>query len=616
MMPRQNKSNGRGTYHHTQQKGGMGQNPPATAAYNFVSLAQCIVTSPIEGDAEKAGKDEEEKNQMRQENYCRYVQQHGQLSGYLMLHLKTRTPLFVGSGVVKNQGDGREDIFFSPAGQLLIPGSTLRGLTKNLLKIVTCGAMRPGEDFTDKHLYFRTMADKYVRSHYQSQLVRQVGPKEVETKAEAGFLIHDSGAGRWAVCPATYDVEKDAPREIDKKSPSIEWHAGRGDVVCYTGKMFKKAHYTVHHVQSFAPKYRLPVPADVMESYVNDVTRNGVDLMDPKYAKKGEAAAEFTGERDIDHVVPCFFLQERGSVKSFGFGRFYRLPYQSKISAHVPKELKAEAVDFADALFGRKELWGSRLSFEDAKPCGTPERDACAYHQTLGSPKPTSFQLYLEQKDPRVLHHWDSPHTRIRGYKMYWNQKRDHNWKEIAHDSKDHKDNVNPNKIRPVKAGSEFEAKLRFEHLSEEELGALLAVFDLLEKGNRCVKIGMGKSIGLGSTQIHTELFLIDERRSYESLLQEDGTWEKAERQVEEKQSYIDAFQRVLAAKLDEKSRAEHEKAMQELAALLDNSLPMRPDWEQRTRTMSIDQGEDKFNKPFQHRFVLPEALVVAGRKK
>lgn len=612
MMARQYRSNGRGDHRTMHTGGGMGQNPPATAAYNFVSLAPCVVASPIEDYVCRAGKDDD-KDAIRQESYRRYVKEHGHLSGYLSLVLTAKSSLFVGSGIVQGKKDDKEDLFFSAAGQLLIPGSTLRGLIKNLLKLVTCGAMRPGEDFTDKHLYFRTMADKYVRSYYQSQLVRQVGPKEVETKAEAGFLIHECRTDRWAICPATYDVEEGAPWDIAKKSPSVDWSAGNGDVVCYTGKMFKKAHYTVHHVQSFATEHRLPIPADVMESYVNDVTRAGVDLRDPKYAKTGEAAEDFTREHDIDHVIPCFFLKAQGCVKSFGFGRYYRLPYQSKISAHVPKELKTEAVDFADALFGRKELWGSRLSFGDAKPCGTPERDDCAYHQTLGSPKPTSFQLYLEQKTPGVLRHWDSPEAKIRGYKMYWNQGKSYNWKENAQQgAEEHKENVNPNKICPVKAGSQFKAKLRFENLSEAELGALLAVFDLLEKGNRCVKIGMGKSIGLGSTQIRSTLFLIDERSSYENLFQQDGAWEKAEREEKERQPYLDAFQSIMDKQLDEKGRKAHEYAMKELATLLDDSLPQQNGWEEKTRTMTIDRAD----KPFQSRFVLPEALVVAGRKK
>ena len=87
------------------------------------------------------------------------------------------TPLFVG-------GDDA-GTFFSPTGEPLIPGSTLRGMVRNLFKIVTAGTMRRDEDFTDRHLYFRCIMAaggkqlKELNAYYENRMMS--GEKIQET---------------------------------------------------------------------------------------------------------------------------------------------------------------------------------------------------------------------------------------------------------------------------------------------------------------------------------------------------------------------------------------------------------------------------------------------------
>lgn len=121
----------------------------ATAPYNFVSLPQGVLTSPIEGDAMSDAE--------RVENYRAHVLAKGRLSGRIDLEIKTLTPVFIGTGV--DAGNAVEN-FFAPTGIPILPGSSLRGMIKNLFKIVTCSAMRAGEDYHDQVLYFRTLADR------------------------------------------------------------------------------------------------------------------------------------------------------------------------------------------------------------------------------------------------------------------------------------------------------------------------------------------------------------------------------------------------------------------------------------------------------------------------
>ena len=109
---------------------------PATGPYNFVPLPKKILSAKFDGA----------------ENFREHIAERGKLSGEIFLELETLTPLFIGNG-------GNAPKSFAPVGTPIIPGSSLRGMFKNILKIVTCGAFRgrtasqgKDDDFNDEHI--------------------------------------------------------------------------------------------------------------------------------------------------------------------------------------------------------------------------------------------------------------------------------------------------------------------------------------------------------------------------------------------------------------------------------------------------------------------------------
>ncbi len=551
----------------------------ATAPYNFVSLPLQVLPSPLDGGAET---DEE-----RQENYRRHVLGKGKYSGCICLSIKTVTDIFVGNG-------GSE--FFSPNGLPVIPGSSIRGMVKNIFKIVTCGAMRGNKedaDFNDKHLYFRSMADKKgtIRKAYTSRIKKD--------EVQAGFLVHSKDDNQYYMVQTHFEERNGSTSAVEAKSPSIYWGENGDGVTTYTGPMKRKHHYTVHRIPNWAD--RVLVESEVVEAYKTDETRKGVDIFDAAYCKKNEKASEFTGDKNIDFVAPCFYVEENARINHFGYGRFYRIPYKNSIGKAVPKELQTEMVDYADALFGCKELWGSRLSFENAHCIkGKADQEKAAYAQILSSPKPTSFQLYLNQDGSDNISHWDSAGTCIRGYKMYWHKKT--SWLNPEQKATD----VCPHPIHPVKPGQLFHSKIRFERLSEDELGALLKVFELPQQDKAlCFKIGQGKSIGLGSVRVEATLQL-DDGSYYRQLFNESGQWQNDEKE-EDFSKYIAAFDRNLKAGLSKEAYARYQISQSELYHLLDWKNTELPEWNDKTRAMDIEDDD----KPFQSRFILPNATDV-----
>ena len=582
------------------------ENQTATAPYNFVSLPQNVLASPIDSGAE----DKEE----RIRNYRAHVLAKERLSGHIDLEIRTLTSVFVGTGT--DAGDDVE-AFFSPAGVPVLPGSSLRGMVKNLFKIVTCGAMCADEDYHDRVLYFRTMADKKknLQTLYKTEMSTDVesGTSRLsETKADAGYLIRQSADPEYYICPAIYETEdyigNGQPRsEVN----TVKWGApGSGQADCHTGTMSRKKTYTRHHSPDW--DHRIPVPDKVVQAYRDDVSRKGVELLDEKSdkfcGKIGEAARTFTERDDIRFVAPCFYkMDANGNVAHFGFGRFYRIAYHMSIGDHVIG-MGTEQVDYADAIFGRKEYWASRLSFSDALPDGMPKTEAPAFPKILSTPKPTAVQLYLEQKNGADrLAHWDSAGVPIRGYKLYWHQRKDTDWRN--------REQKEPNKqtklkIKPVKEGNVFRSSIFFERLSEDELGALLKVL-CLHGDHLCCKIGKGKSLGLGSIQITPKLFITKMEDSCRSLFDADGEWNKAEHE-KEMQTYIDAFEHVLSENLKGIVRGRYDKLMKELRHLLNWENTKIKHWEDQVAQMSINDAR----KPFQFRYILPTALEVGEEEK
>lgn len=578
----------------------------ATAPYNFVSLPKEVLASPVACGAE----DGEE----RIRSYREHVLAKGRLSGHIDLEIRTLTPVFVGTGA-----DAREDVeaFFAPAGVPVLPGSSVRGMIKNIFKIVTCGAMRADEDYYDRTLYFRTMADKkpHIRELYKTEMATtvQYGTKTIsETKASAGYLIRQSGEAGYYICPSAFRIMDYAGgRQPRSEVHTVSWGApGSGRADSHTGLMSSKSTYIRHYDPDW--EHRIPVPDKVVQAYRDDVSRKGGELLDEKVkefcGKVKEAAKEFTNRDDIRHVAPCFYkLDKNGNVAHFGFGRFYRIAYQKSISDHVIVE-GLEKTDYADAIFGCKELWASRLSFSDALPDGTPKTDTPAFPKILSTPKPTAVQLYLEQKNGAGrIAHWDSEGVPIRGYKLYWHQKKDTDWRS----EKDEPTTQTKLKISPVKDGSVFRSTILFERLSEDELGALLKVL-CLHGNHLCCKIGKGKSIGLGSIQVKPTLFITDAGDSCRTAFDDDGGWNAAER-AEEMKHYIDAFERVLGEKLQGSVRGRYDKLMKELRHILDWENTKIDRWGEKIAQMS---ATDTVDKRFKYRAILPTALEVGKRKK
>ncbi len=574
----------------------------SVSPYNFIPLNEKVVFSQWEWDTIPPF-DKFDKNK---------------LSGEIELTIETITPLYI-RGMTKptDPKDIKISEFFNIDGRPAIPGSTLRGLTKSFVEIVSYGKFM---NFEDRNLFYRGLADmSSLGDEYRknmSSIEKRDGKEFTSFEFNAGYL--EKKGFNYQVVPAEVGSNGKQFRQFklsgSEQRTSFKFEPQNdGSHKVYSGPMPKKKKgWLINKAdEKIAP---IPVPEKDIESYELD--------MESKVQSKGheDLLKKFKGSVKR---APCFYVEwkdTKGKDRvSFGHTGYFRLAYTKSIGDHVPAKLKLEdKPDFAEAIFGDEKHHASRVCFEDAliegnyQDCLLPEKEL----NILLSPKPTTFQHYLEQPNgshtnKEKLKHWNSS-TNIRGYKLYWHRNTPQNGEKGWSVPSKENDKLS-NRVKAVKPGYSFKSKIRFENLTEEELGAILFIINLPE--NHYHKLGMGKPHGLGSVKITSKLFVkdfTDKMNPYTALFK-DNQWNIS--LIEKKNmAYIDAFNQYVLDNIDEKvENIWHTMRLKELLNMLDWGNTKKPDWLEKTRYMEISrkQQEGKPINEYRSRPVLPRPSEV-----
>lgn len=489
---------------------------------------------------------------------------HGELeTGVLHLEIEALTDFYI-RGMQPLHAfaqDVQATLPFLVDGELRLPGSSLRGMTRSLVEIL---GESPLDPVNDQQLFFRAVA---ATNKFDPRRVTSFEPQAVAYKSrmqahpaspsvQVGYLY--GSRDRWYIQPAIVDAngrqwyryrteETWTQQEIWFKPAAREPWAevafgqrdgwNRGLFICSGGFQKKTAQWIITPEDDKAS--RVPIPDVDVNAYLEGgITRT---LAEPGH---GEFRYSFDF-RNGSRGRPCFYVEwadsEGNRHVSFGHTHFFRLPYRHTTADAIPRAVRRAADekrwDLAQAVFGRvsrvfehgigRQLRGEaiegkrgRVAFEDAFLVSSPEPPyAVEVRSTvLGQPKPTTYQHYLIQRTDRIEDsiHWDGDKDGrgtaiVRGHKLYWHRP----GAEIppAMDQ----ENVE-SLFQPAKAGARFRSRVRFENLRPWELGALLMALDL---PTECAhRLGMGKPRGLGSFRIRVVgLDRIDHVIRYSSFL-------------------------------------------------------------------------------------------------
>ena len=180
------------------------RNRMASAPYNFVPLPEHVVKAVDQADALPS--------------HDVYLNK----SGYFQVTLTTKSPLYVRCPFTlkaflrqdrKREDDDKNlsfrqkvrntpDFFYThDRTQPVIPGSSLRGMLRSLLEIVSYGKV---ERVTDKRLFFRAVDS----NHYNERMVKQLGPVGVAPARAPGYGSRARGGFFRIRSDGSYEIEE------------------------------------------------------------------------------------------------------------------------------------------------------------------------------------------------------------------------------------------------------------------------------------------------------------------------------------------------------------------------------------------------------------------------
>lgn len=503
------------------------------------------------------------------------------LSGTIELELTALTPLFI---------KGNNYQFHTLQGKPFIPGSSMRGMIRNLLTIMAYGKMDQVES----------------RTLYKRSTLLEDG-KQVF----AGFMTIRNGK---------YSIERCQVKQVKGHEFSRRnHHYAFSDNHCIfsTGAFGGRGSIVWRFDRLPAAETLAVDDTKVIDGYLSDDTRaeNAVDLTMSLKKRKIFGKIAPIGNVDLPQWgIPVFFrINQAGDVSSIGHAKYHRIPYAHSITDLIQQEAKEEA-DFPTAIFGDTNT-ASKVYFEDLFLEGQVEYalNQAQYLKILSSPKPTTYQHYLEQPSgvdttQTNLLRWSDPQAKIRGYKNYWHRQtspraaQTHSWVESNPPTRSHM----PHPVNPLKKGVVFKGQLRFSNLNEQELGALLLALDL--PAGCAHKLGMGKPLGLGSVEIRPSLTLQNRKERYSTLFDAEGqNWFAAERSEANLELYKDAFAQHIGQQTYQQSINtadtywQQDKRMQDLHQMLcfkHELIGASVHWTERTRYQELAE--------FKKRPVLP----------
>ncbi len=571
-----------------QNFGNKKQTGAAWAPYNFIPLNQTIV----EGQALPPLD----------------VYQKTRFTGYIACQLETLTPLYIRDTYTseelakKEQGKENPD-FFSPGNEIKIPGSSLRGMIRNLIEII--GWSKFGF-FEDKLLFYRGLADKYAdfRREYQNNMSSRDQTKKTVYKFNAGYLQKEGL--EYYIIPAKIqngkqffqDKKQNNKEFVIEKEPN-----GRYRVI--SGSMpGKKRDWIINPPDNSVKK--ILVPQEDIQAYNMDVNRY------EDKAKKHDGNLMRMLTTAPEGGVPCFYVRWKDGQKkeriSFGHTGYFRLAYNFTTGDYLPTSHNIDSIDFAEALFGSSEKkFATRVFFEDATLI--PDQKNILFEevkvpQILAEPKPTTFQHYLEPDGNRPSH-WNSKkyntEITIRGNKLYWHRNNP-GWEMKKQNMEKISEKITT-QMRPVKTGTLFKFKIRYENLTNEELGLLLFALALPEEHHH--KLGMGKPLGLGTVKLTPKLYISNRQERYSRLFEENN-WCLSE-ETSDVEPFKKAFEKYLLNILKEQEGITKKSLwdvdrMHQLKTMLDWENTKIPNWLDKTRYMEIEPKNE-----FKNRLILPK---------
>ena len=464
------------------------------------------------------------------------------ISGMLELNIHAETPVFVCDKLNENNTEPCEfcNITYQDGRkQYFIPGSTIKGMLRNVMEILSFGKMLQVQNQSFGIRDLSTSADgEFYRAKVKVDNVH-CGWLRYEND---GYVLNDCGLP-WRISAEELDrkfrmglssfiqngnnLKSDENKTAQKKYSMF--HGGNRDdeqltdyfipdsdtgisaggrkfvrfgqggnpgTIVFTGQpgvrkqkyneRKKKMIWSGKFFEFVFPEQivseDVPVPENVFKAF-ESIHQNSSDYVNfrRKELKKGLE-------------IPVFFIYDKaGNVDTIGISYMYKFPAFNSVYNGIPLSLLThEGHDLCECVFGftgKKESLKGRVHISPALLKGNAF--FCADTRlALAKPNPSYYPLYLGKGQT-----WNVENIRIAGRKRYPVRDKDF----ILHN--EGTDNMS-RIIRPLNQGSVFQGTIRFHNLRPIELGAILSAIDFCQNEDCFHSVGLGKPLGYGKVKL------------------------------------------------------------------------------------------------------------------
>lgn len=467
-----------------------------------------------------------------QDYVCHDIPMKDAVSGKFDLTITAKNPIFIRNGHSKSDEElinPNYTRFSHINGKFFIPSSTLRGLLRNNLKILSMGRM---DSVEDKRYGYRDLSNRKYKENFSVDTIKCGWM----TKNGANITIEGRGMP-YRISMEDIDLyfgtslsrvftNRMPPRSVFKKIKLITRRTNRyplqirfcsrqlfpsnpadkrvkavisdsgeleGEIIV-TGQASPRDNYNKTGKWF---EFVFPVINNVEEFHLNEEDEIYNDFL--FINERSEDWVEWNRKLNNEEKVPIFYLSDGERLIHFGLAYLYKLPYKNSVKSFLPEaHKKTDKVDLADLMFGniKTNPLKSRIfvstAFETQPSIELEER-----RLYLSSPKASYYPIYIEQTGVNGI--VTGPYKTmldedaiLRGRKKFPVRG------EIQNQTPITRQENNMTIFKPLGAGSSFKCTIRYHNLKKEELGALIMAIKFPDFHS----IGLGKPFGYGKVKI------------------------------------------------------------------------------------------------------------------
>lgn len=451
-------------------------------------------------------------------------------NGWIQVRLTAASPVYVRNGgnwpkeSIACNGIPEFRSFSQFNNKFFIPGTSIKGMIRNVLEIMSFGKM--GEGRINNHRFsYRDLSDSGDGEAYKDKLVNRAKSgwlkKENDgrllltpckfTKVSHGKLHTYYTENKSSTLPsinlATKKTETEFKNAVDKYD---EWeqtleisfdladneaeNLGTGETdgtLVLTGQPStqKKKEFIFYE-----PDTSSPIDVSFLEEDFFFIHSNA--------NRKPNAELEYwqnSGKLDQGEM-PVFYLESGSTVHSMGLAMMYRLAFDNPVCHFLPEgHNNKEIHDLADTMFGSiaGDALKGRIQFSHAFADNNPVPMATQV-RVLGGPKASYSPIYLQDGET-----YRNSDARLAGHKRYPVHPAQKNTYTIKGQEGTE---TTQTMFAPLQKGAEFVCKIRFHNLRKREIGALLSALTFHGQGEELYhSLGLAKPLGCGKMKLEIE---------------------------------------------------------------------------------------------------------------